>query len=577
MPTFNITSPDGRQFKITGDRAPTEQELNQLVSSAPVVETPSVQLDEQKSSVLSQAGLNPEAIAKSFGRDLTDEEVQTLVQQKQAGEQREERAEDVEKTRGRLRALGQGVTFGLGEEAESLITGQPVGRIREEQAEFAKDRPLEALGLDIAGGIASGGTALKALKAIPAVARLGQAASLGTKIARGAGVGVGAGALQGATRAKGGERLKGARIGAVIGGVIGGAIPAVGAGLKQVKKATPFGAKKLARSKVKDVIEEAGDLDFKNVVRSDKGTAALREAVRVDDDLARQIRSRADDELINTQVKTTNIVKKNLDTDSLDKLSDKAYEGYNKFLAKTGNKQVPMNKIKNLQGIKLYKELEKEARQLNPLLKGKPSNSVVVIQETKRRLGAVGAGGSKESSLARELNRKVKDVVDTNFPGFKQLNKEFADAKQTEKVLDTLLSPKGGETSNISRSLLSNKNKELVANRFGKEKSTKLFDALRKQGRENERLTTLFKEADRKLIKPSTELGEDVARKIGGAKELLRTTVEAGTLGKGRRTGTELGNILLQNKAFTPTQQNALIKAIRQGAPVGTIGALQGE
>lgn len=51
------------------------------------------------------------------------------------------------------RFMGQGATFGFGEELESAVTGKPVEQIRAEMAQYAKERPAAAMTGELVGAI----------------------------------------------------------------------------------------------------------------------------------------------------------------------------------------------------------------------------------------------------------------------------------------------------------------------------------------------------------------------------------------------------------------------------------------
>lgn len=122
-------------------------------------------------------------------------------------------------------ALGQGVGFGFGDEAEALITSllpgrksysEELQRIRGEMGEFGEAYPKTALAAQVAGGLASGaglarGALVGGVKGASAVARaLTKSAALQGAIG-------GAGASEEGL----GSRLAGAGTGAVLGGALG--------------------------------------------------------------------------------------------------------------------------------------------------------------------------------------------------------------------------------------------------------------------------------------------------------------------------------------------------------------------
>ena len=118
----------------------------------------------------------------------------------------------------------QGATFGWGGELAELMGGE--GEYFKKGMEAARrDRPLETLGLEVAGGILGGGAVVGAGKAIApkTMQTLAQAART-APIKYGAGTAALGGGVYGAGEAEEGERLVGAGKGALIGGVTGGAL-----------------------------------------------------------------------------------------------------------------------------------------------------------------------------------------------------------------------------------------------------------------------------------------------------------------------------------------------------------------
>lgn len=93
-------------------------------------------------------------------------------------------------------------------------------RAREALGQFREERPYTAMGLDVTGGLTSGGIGA-------AKAGVFKAPSVISKVLRGTAVGAGQGALAGAGYADDGSRTEGAVQGGAIGGLFGGAIGGV--------------------------------------------------------------------------------------------------------------------------------------------------------------------------------------------------------------------------------------------------------------------------------------------------------------------------------------------------------------
>lgn len=138
----------------------------------------------------------------------------------------------------RLRSIAQGASFGLADELEARARSflpsetyeQAIKDVRGKLSAYREDRPLEALGYEVAGGLvtglAGGGRALAATAGRTGAKAAAQ--ELAKAVARGATTSaIGQGAVSGAAGAEGGieNRLKGA----AMGGAFGAALPFLGA------------------------------------------------------------------------------------------------------------------------------------------------------------------------------------------------------------------------------------------------------------------------------------------------------------------------------------------------------------
>jgi len=124
------------------------------------------------------------------------------------------------------------------DESVSDLASAGIDTARKDIKQQVQERPLESIGLQLAGGIA-GGAAGASTKAGQAIASSVRNAGTGGRIAKSALVGSTAGAVAGLGGGEGGvdERLSDAATGAAMGGVVGGAIPAVGAVFRVGKNA----------------------------------------------------------------------------------------------------------------------------------------------------------------------------------------------------------------------------------------------------------------------------------------------------------------------------------------------------
>lgn len=182
------------------------------------------------------------------------------------------------------RAGLQGLSLGFGDEAEAgLRTGfgllgdydKTVGDIRKDIKDFREENPLTSLGLELGGGLLTGG--------------LGAARAAGTALGRNllrkygtVGFGGAVGATEGAIAGVGagedlGSRVTGGLVGGTLGGGLGAAIPSViSAGKGVVDRVTlPFrGDKAIQTASDKKIVQgiERSDKTVEDVIDEVKGT-----------------------------------------------------------------------------------------------------------------------------------------------------------------------------------------------------------------------------------------------------------------------------------------------------------------
>lgn len=162
-----------------------------------------------------------------------------------------------------VRAVGQGVTFGLLDELEAALrTGAISGpeyerqrdQLRAQQQQFGMDMPIVKTGLEIGGSLV---VPFGAAKQVTRLAPATQAAITGTttagQVGRTAAVGAGTGALSGYGFAEK-DDLSEAGLGGVFGGLLGGSVPIAvkGAGtlIKNVLNSAGIGDQETAASKM---------------------------------------------------------------------------------------------------------------------------------------------------------------------------------------------------------------------------------------------------------------------------------------------------------------------------------------
>jgi len=164
MPTYMITGPDGKKYKVTGEG--TAEEALALVQS--------------------QAEPSP-AFTPTWGD--------------------------------RARAVAAGATWNFNDELEAAIRApfsvqtyrELRDQLRAREAQYAEAAPTEKLGLELGGAIVSGGGAFKGLTMIPRVAQMGRGAQL-----------IATGALEGSLAGAGGaDEMTGVPVAAATGGALG--------------------------------------------------------------------------------------------------------------------------------------------------------------------------------------------------------------------------------------------------------------------------------------------------------------------------------------------------------------------
>ena len=212
MPKYKITSPDGRTISVTGDKAPTPEDLEQIFASLPTQEKRSYASgvahaaangffgglgDEISATGATLAKLGPDAMARNFYN--TPQEAFNEYQNWEKGYN-----EEYNKQLDKERAL---------------------------QDEFTKENPVSATVAGIGGAIAN---PLNRLSITPKGTLLGSK-TLAKAATSGLTGGI-YGGIYGFNEGRGGlkERLQSAKKGAKIGGAVGVAGPIVKEGIKQV-------------------------------------------------------------------------------------------------------------------------------------------------------------------------------------------------------------------------------------------------------------------------------------------------------------------------------------------------------
>lgn len=170
-------------------------------------------------------------------------------------------------------SVRKGASFGFSDEIAGAIGGEQAGRAaRDQQRQFAQDRPVANFIGEASGGIASavatGGGFVAAGK------------TLAQQSARGAGVGAAQAALAGAGNAEGGlgERAKGAAIAAPFGAALGAAAPYLGSKVAQFWRARSGGVR--APTEVKRSYDSLVKVLEADLGSRGKAEAAIRKYVQ---------------------------------------------------------------------------------------------------------------------------------------------------------------------------------------------------------------------------------------------------------------------------------------------------------
>jgi hypothetical protein len=211
MPTFLVTSPDGRKLKITGPDGATQQDAIAMAQK----NLGNPEKSEGQGYIPEKPGI------KDYARTALDNVLQ-----------------------GSTFGIADEITDRIGAGVASVATGQKYGDMLKEARETTKARqdeqlqemPVTAIGANVVGGLLTGGAGATT-KAGAAISNSLRNGNIAARVAKGAAVGATSGAAYGAGTAQDGQRLEGAASGAVAGGVIGGAAPAVIAAGRGVKNA----------------------------------------------------------------------------------------------------------------------------------------------------------------------------------------------------------------------------------------------------------------------------------------------------------------------------------------------------
>lgn len=446
-----------------------------------------------------------------------------------------------------------------------------------EQEEFAKSHPYMNIGGELIGGILTGGLGGGG-KAIASQAGKQGIKALAKEGARQGAIygglyGAGSGMTEEADKLSVENALKGGASGLVGGAVLGAALPAAAVGGTRAAQAF-LGTRGYAQRAANEIIQEAGGKEIGQIVRSDKGTRALKAAIKADDNVARVVRETADNQIINSAEKTKDIINKTLGVDDIVNARNEARALYDRAVNQS-TKQLPSDIYNN----KATQEALSKAiaEDYSGELASKGQNSLAVAQRAKEKLDDMIAasyevgnyGVQKATSKTRDL-MKVRNAfvnkIDELAPEYKLAREQFAKSIKPYEILEGLTQESGRERANTIKSILTNKNKKAITDVFGKEKANQLFRELRAQSIENERFNKLYNAAESKLTKEQPQAQGLIREALESAGSIVGHAIDVARFGGARRGRRQIGEILLgiEKDRNTPSISKIIANKIKE-------------
>lgn len=446
-----------------------------------------------------------------------------------------------------------------------------------EQEEFAKSHPYMNISGELAGGLLTGGLGGGG-KAIASQAGKQGIKALAKEGARQGAIygglyGAGSGLTEEADKLSVENALKGGASGAIGGAVLGAALPAAAVGGTRAAQAF-LGTRGYAQRAANEIIQEAGGKEIGQIVRTEKGTRALKEAIKADDKVARALRDISDQKLIDSADKTKDIINNTLGVDNIVNARNQARAFYDDVVNNSTTK-IPQS-IYNNKGTReaLAKAV---AEDYSGELAKKGPNSLAVAQKAKEKLDdmieasyEIGDYGvrkptSKTQDLIAVKNAFVKQL-DAIAPEYKMAREQFTKAVKPYDLLEGLTKTTGRERANTIKSVLTNKNKEAISSVFGKEKSEQLFDTLRAQSVENERFNKLYNAAETKLTKEQPQSQGLIREALESVGSIVGNAVDMARFGGARRGRRQIGEILLgiEKERNTPSISKIIANKIKE-------------
>lgn len=388
--------------------------------------------------------------------------------------------------RGALRQAGSMIPLvgGYVDEAEAAIRAigdstreEELAKIRQEQQDY--ENQLKRAGVyglsktaEIGGGIGAGIGGIGAIgKAIGGVApRLSQAAqTLRGQVATGSAIG----AVEGA-----GFADENAKTGAVVGALTGGAAPAI------------LGAP-IARALGKTEKYAGQSLD--KLASTDEGVSTVIKGIDASPRLATELKPLAEQALQNTEQRVQNTVLKELGVKNVDEIAAPARMEYNNFMQEVGDELIPEQEVGKLFARQNVRNIARKMIENDPeKYAGVPQNSIRFLQDIKSEAARLGRTASGDAPYAQSANKAIKDTIDSNFSGFKELNQKYAQSIEAEDLANRLTNLNLQEDSNIAKSILRGQNKRDLSKSFGKEKTDNLVKALRTESEIRDNLKSIY-------------------------------------------------------------------------------------
>ena len=406
------------------------------------------------------------------------------------------------------RAVGQGVTFGFGEEAEAGIRsalGQGQykdirNQLRLQQAQFQKENPYISTGLEIAGGL----TTPAGIYGLGSKALLkGGTTALGN-IGRGAAIGGAAGAVTGAGVAPELQNIPRSALyygagGTAIGGAAVPAIALTGRGLRSIAQGLGLGQKEaiatrklsetlqkenLTPTDVRTVLDEYRNVGVPEATIADLGANLQKlgyssyiipsKAKTTTEKFLQERTAGLPSQLVEGLTQKSGVEAKQFGFDYITDLANKQQTQSRKLYPKAYSKDIPAEPFRKYADRDLFKQAYTEAQKSADAL-GQPLPSLDALQnadfvptsllhdikigldrvytkEVEPITGKVSGYGADIAKVKREFNDAIKEYN----PEYKLANKKFADSAELQNAYKT-----GNDYLKMSESELINNLKDM--------------------------------------------------------------------------------------------------------------------